>query len=168
MECPKFTDEKLLEAHGELEAAPAFRTHLADCAGCRVDVEEMREIAAEYRAASADRLPERIRRRVIVPRWARSRVFDWAIPALAAAVLIALMLIPVLSPKTPGVVPPPVTKKTPEVEVSGVRGLLSLDDKIDLVRQRSIAWDAPESRVDYDLRTLRRDVELLQLTTDDM
>lgn len=76
MECNKFVNEKI----GETES-PAFRDHLAGCAGCARDVEELREVRTLYRKASTEKY------RGGVPRVRRFRM-GWVPMAAAAAVLI--------------------------------------------------------------------------------
>lgn len=76
MECNKFVEEKIGESD-----APAFREHLAGCAGCARDVEELREVRTLYREASTERY------RGGVPRLRRFRL-GWVPMAAAAAVLL--------------------------------------------------------------------------------
>jgi hypothetical protein len=76
MECNKFVEEKI----GELDS-PAFREHLAGCAGCSRDLEELREVRSLYRAASTEAY------RGGVPRTRRFRM-GWVPMAAAAAVLM--------------------------------------------------------------------------------
>src|SRR5436190_24141389 len=76
MECNKFVEEKI----GESES-PAFREHLAGCAGCARDVEELREVRSLYRAASTEKY------RGGVPRVPRFRM-GWLPMAAAAAILL--------------------------------------------------------------------------------
>lgn len=76
MECNKFVEEKIGEAD-----SPAFRDHLAGCAGCARDVEELREVRSLYREASTEKY------RGGVPRLRRARL-GWVPMAAAAAVLL--------------------------------------------------------------------------------
>jgi len=76
MECNKFVEEKIGESD-----SPAFRAHLAGCAECARDVEELREVRALYRAASTEKY------RGGVPRLRRFRM-GWVPMAAAAAVLM--------------------------------------------------------------------------------
>ncbi|MBI3855311.1 MAG: hypothetical protein HY293_06435 [Planctomycetes bacterium] len=76
MECNRFVEEKV----GESES-PAFRDHLAGCAGCARDVEELREVRTLYRAASTEKY------RGGVPRVRRFRG-GWVPMAAAAALLM--------------------------------------------------------------------------------
>jgi anti-sigma factor RsiW len=76
MECNKFVEEKIGESD-----SPAFRSHLAGCAECARDVEELREVRALYRAASTEKYPGG------VPRLRRFRL-GWVPMAAAAAVLL--------------------------------------------------------------------------------
>ena len=78
MECNKFVEEKV----GETDT-PAFREHLAGCAGCARDVEELREVRTLYRSASTEKY------RGGVPRVSRFRA-AWVPMAAAAAVLIGV------------------------------------------------------------------------------
>ena len=79
MECNKYVDEKI----GQTETAE-FREHLAGCAGCRRDLEELREVRGLYQdAASAETY------RGGVPRLRRSRA-AWLPLAAAAALLVAV------------------------------------------------------------------------------
>jgi len=50
MECNKFVEEKIGESD-----SPDFRAHLAGCAECARDLEELREVRALYRAASTEK-----------------------------------------------------------------------------------------------------------------
>ena len=61
--------------------SPAFRAHLAGCAECARDVEELREVRALYRAASTEKY------RGGLPRLRRFRL-GWVPMAAAAAVLL--------------------------------------------------------------------------------
>src|SRR5215510_15283281 len=93
MECNKFIDEKIGETH-----TAEFRDHLAGCAGCARDVEELREVRSLYRAASTEKYQGG------VPRVRRFRG-GWIPMAAAAAVLLmvfGLILKPVgkLPPKS--------------------------------------------------------------------
>src|SRR4029434_9776645 len=76
MECNKFVDEKIGEAH-----TAEFRDHLAGCAGCARDLEELREVRTLYREASTEKY------RGGVPRVRRYRT-GWIPMAAAAAVLL--------------------------------------------------------------------------------
>src|SRR5689334_11146253 len=76
MECNKFVDEKIGESD-----SPAFRAHLAGCAECARDVEELREVRTLYRTASTEKY------RGGVPRLRRFRL-GWLPMTAAAAVLI--------------------------------------------------------------------------------
>jgi hypothetical protein len=75
MECNRFVEEKIGESD-----SPAFREHLAGCAGCARDVEELREVRTLYRAASTEKYRGGVPRR-------RSRL-GWVPMAAAAAVLM--------------------------------------------------------------------------------
>src|SRR5436305_14723506 len=79
MECNKYVEEKV----GGTDSAE-FREHLAACAGCARDLEELREVRALYRSAS----PEKYRGGV--PPVARFRG-SWLPLAAAAAVLIGVL-----------------------------------------------------------------------------
>jgi hypothetical protein len=76
MECNKFVEEKIGEAE-----TPAFRDHLAGCAGCARDLEELRDVRTLYRAASTEKY------RGGIPRVSRFRA-AWIPMAAAAAVLM--------------------------------------------------------------------------------
>jgi hypothetical protein len=76
MECNKFVEEKI----GETDS-PAFRDHRAGCAGCRRDLEELREVRSLYRTASTEKY------RGGVPPVRRFRM-GWVPMAAAAAVLL--------------------------------------------------------------------------------
>ena|SRR5436190_8560340 len=106
MECNKFVEEKI----GESES-PAFREHLAGCAGCARDVEELREVRSLYRAASTETY------RGGVPQLRRFRM-GWVPMAAAAAVL---MMVFGLVLRGPGENPPAkneaVTSEAPYVRV---------------------------------------------------
>jgi len=76
MECNKFVEENIGESD-----SPAFRAHLAGCADCARDLEELREVRTLYRAASTEKY------RGGVPRLRRFRL-GWVPMAAAAAVLL--------------------------------------------------------------------------------
>src|SRR5213078_1719999 len=76
MECNKFVEEKIGDSD-----SPAFRAHLAGCAECARDVEELREVRSLYRATSTEKY------RGGVPRLRRFRA-GWVPMAAAAAVLV--------------------------------------------------------------------------------
>jgi len=78
MECNKYVEEKI----GGTDSAE-FREHLAACAGCARDVEELSEVRALYRSASTEKY------RGGVPRVRRFRG-SWLPLAAAAAVLIGV------------------------------------------------------------------------------
>jgi hypothetical protein len=78
MECNKFVEEKI----GGTDSAE-FREHLAACAGCRRDLEELREVRTLYKAASTEKYPG------AVPRVRRFRA-SWIPMAAAAALLIGV------------------------------------------------------------------------------
>jgi anti-sigma factor RsiW len=78
MECNKYVEEKI----GGTDSAE-FREHLAACAGCARDLEELREVRALYRSASTEKY------RGGVPRVRRFRG-SWLPLAAAAAVLIGV------------------------------------------------------------------------------
>src|SRR5207244_4323625 len=79
MECNRFVEEKIGESD-----SPAFRDHLAGCAGCARDVEELREVRTLYRAASTEKY------RGGLPRVRRFRA-GWVPMAAAAAVLMLII-----------------------------------------------------------------------------
>jgi len=79
MECNKYVEEKV----GGTDSAE-FREHLAACAGCARDLEELREVGALYRSASTEKYSGG------VPRVARFRG-SWLPLAAAAAVLIGVL-----------------------------------------------------------------------------
>lgn len=87
MECNKFVDEKIGETH-----TPEFRDHLAGCAGCARDVEELREVRTLYREASTEKY------RGGVPRVGRFRG-GWIPMAAAAAVLLMVFGLILSGPK---------------------------------------------------------------------
>jgi hypothetical protein len=94
MECNKFADEKIGESH-----TAEFRDHLAGCAGCARDVEELREVRTLYREASTEKY------RGGVPRVRRFRT-GWIPMAAAAAVLLMVF----------GLILKPAEKVPPKVE----------------------------------------------------
>jgi len=87
MECNKFIDEKIGESH-----TPEFREHLAGCAGCARDVEELREVRTLYREASTEKYPGG------VPR-VRRFGGGWIPMAEAAAVLLMVFGLILSGPK---------------------------------------------------------------------
>jgi hypothetical protein len=104
MECNRFVNEKIGEAD-----SPDFRDHLAGCAGCARDVEELREVRTLYRKASTEKY------RGGIPRARRFRL-GWVPMAAAAAVLI-LVFGMVL--RDPAEVEPTKTEKPPPETSSG-------------------------------------------------
>jgi hypothetical protein len=82
MECNRF----LLEKVGESDS-PEFREHLAGCAGCARDVEELREVRTLYRAASTETY------RGGVPRINRFRAGGLPMAAAAAVLMLVFGLI---------------------------------------------------------------------------
>jgi hypothetical protein len=106
MECNKFVEEKIGESD-----SPAFRAHLAGCADCARDLEELREVRTLYRAASTEKY------RGGMPRLRRFRL-GWVPMAAAAAVLLMVFG---LILKGPGDKPPkksdPVAGEAPFVRV---------------------------------------------------
>jgi hypothetical protein len=94
MECNKFVPEKI----GETESA-AFREHLAACAGCARDLEELREVRTLYREASTEKY------RGGVPRVSRFRM-GWVPMAAAAAVLLMVFGLILRGPGEPTTPPP--------------------------------------------------------------
>jgi len=93
MECTRFVEEKIGETDSE-----EFREHRAGCAGCRRDLEELREVRTLYREASTEAY------RAGVPRPRRLRV-SWIPMAAAAAVLIGVFAL-ILGGPRPGDVKP--------------------------------------------------------------
>lgn len=93
MECNRFVDEKIGET-----ATPEFREHLAGCAGCARDLEELQEVRTLYRAAATEKY------RGGVPRAARFRG-GWIPMAAAAAVLLLVFGLIVSGPKGDKTVP---------------------------------------------------------------
>lgn len=78
MECNKYVEEKI----GGTDSAE-FREHLAGCAGCRRDLEELREVRSLYKAASVEKYSG------TVPRVRKFRA-AWVPMAAAAALLIGV------------------------------------------------------------------------------
>jgi hypothetical protein len=93
MECTRFVEEKI----GETDSAE-FREHRAGCAGCRRDLEELREVRTLYREASTESY------RAGVPRLRRTRV-SWVPMAAAAAVLIGVFVLILGGPRPEDVKP---------------------------------------------------------------
>ncbi len=89
MECGRFVEEKFGNAE-----SPEFRDHLAGCAACRSDLEEIREVQRLYRAASVERHSG------VVPPLGRRRAMPW-IPAAAAAVMLGVLGLLLSVPGTP-------------------------------------------------------------------
>ena len=101
MECNKFVDEKIGETH-----TAEFRDHLAGCAGCGRDLEELREVRTLYReAASAEKY------RGGVPRVRRFRT-GW-IPMAAAAAVLLMVFGLILKPADR--IPPKVDSDNPPI-----------------------------------------------------
>jgi hypothetical protein len=90
MECNRFVDQKIGETH-----TSEFREHLAGCAGCARDVEELREVRTLYRQASTEKY------RGGVPRVGRFRGGWIPMTAAAAILLVVFGLILVPATRTP-------------------------------------------------------------------
>jgi hypothetical protein len=103
MECERFTEEKVLLAHGEIGHQADFDAHLADCGGCRIDVEEMRDVRRRYRAGSTETLPPALRDRILRhrPRLGRAPSWQRFAPIAAAAVLMIALIVPMIVVKQP-------------------------------------------------------------------
>lgn len=82
MECGRYVEEKV----GQSES-PEFLRHLAACAGCQRDVEEMDDVRGVYRAASNERYAGG------VPRLRRFGLGAWVSAAAAAAMIAALVFL---------------------------------------------------------------------------
>ena len=97
MECARYVDEKV----GQSES-PEFLRHLATCAGCQRDVEEMDDVRGVYRAASNERYTGG------VPRLRRFGLGAWVSAAAASAMIAALVFLLAPPPvKTPTALPEP-------------------------------------------------------------
>ena len=94
MECNRFVEEKI----GETDSAE-FREHRIGCAGCRRDLEELREIRGLYKEASTEKY------RGGLPRLRKPRAF-WVPMAAAAAVLIGVFALILAGPRGAGVKSP--------------------------------------------------------------
>jgi anti-sigma factor RsiW len=81
MECPSFVLEKTAQSE-----RAEFLRHLAACAGCQRDVEEMDDLRALYRSASIERY------RGGVPRVRRGGWGSWLSAGAAASVMIAVLV----------------------------------------------------------------------------
>jgi|SRR5579862_9579128 len=93
MECTRFVEDKIGETDSE-----EFREHRAGCAGCRRDLEELREVRTLYREASTEAY------RSGGPRLGRPRV-SWVPMAAAAAVLLGVFALIVGGPRQKAVKP---------------------------------------------------------------
>src|SRR5262245_9881961 len=98
MECERFPDEKILLSHGEIGHRADFDAHLGECSGCRVDVEEMRDVRRRYREGARETMPEPLRARLLKhrPRAGRTAIWQRFAPLAAAAVLLVVLVIPML------------------------------------------------------------------------
>lgn len=142
MDCSKFPDEKLLDAYGDLVVEPeGYRDHVESCAGCRGDLEDLREISEQYRLASVERLPR-------VPHVGPRR--DYWIPAVAAALLIAVTIAVLVWPSRPA----PVSMQ-PQANTEAPA--LRKPDPIPLP-----AWDADDAAFDREIREIERRVDRLE------
>lgn len=142
MDCSKFQDDKLLDAYGDLEVEPeGYRDHVESCAGCRGDLEDLREISEQYRLASIERLPR-------IPQVRRRR--DYWIPAVAAALLIAVTVGVLLWPSRPSPAPllPQANTEAPAVHKP---------ETIPLP-----AWDADDEAFDREIREIDRRLDRLE------
>ena len=81
MECSKYVEEKV----GQSES-PEFLRHLATCAGCQRDVDEMDDVRALYRSASVERYTGG------VPQVRRTAFASWLAAAVAAGAMITALV----------------------------------------------------------------------------
>ncbi len=93
MSCDRYLEARVLAAAGEAPADPAWPAHVAACASCAADVAEFRELLEKDRALSGPGLSTAARLRILASLKPRSR--RW-VPALAAALMIAFLLGPLL------------------------------------------------------------------------
>jgi hypothetical protein len=123
MSCEHDKAELVLMLYGELDAAarPAAQQRVQECAGCRLELEELRQGAAALSAMPAVEAPEPVLQRIEgelrrqarrgpIARLARSQAPRWAAPlALAAALAAGAVtgLWPVLFPPSPAPVSTP-------------------------------------------------------------
>ena len=105
MECNKYVDEKI----GETDSAE-FREHRAGCAGCRRDLEELREVRSLYQEASVEKY------RGGVPRLRKPRA-AWIPMAAAAALLVGVFALILRNPAEVGVKAPEPSESTTSVFV---------------------------------------------------
>lgn len=158
-DCERFADEKLLFAHGELGRAPAFDAHLAACAVCRADAEEMREVRRRYRETSAEAMPEPLRARLMAlrPRAARPPAWQRWVTVAAAALLLTVLLVPLLRR---GEAPPQSKKDAP----APASDMTFRFDSVDAVRA-TVLKEKPkrppvrELHFDRELRELKRKLQ---------
>jgi hypothetical protein len=81
MECSSYIEEKA----GQSES-PEFLRHLASCAGCQRDVEEMDDVRSLYRSASTERYTGG------VPHVRRFGLGSWLSATAAAGAMIAALV----------------------------------------------------------------------------
>ena len=90
MECSRFVEDKV----GQTES-PEFLRHLATCAGCQRDVDEMDDVRALYKSASNERYAG------VVPSLRRFGLGSWVSTAAAAAAMIAALVFLLVPPPKP-------------------------------------------------------------------
>jgi len=152
MDCDRFTDEKVLLAHGEIGHVPEFDAHLASCAPCRGDVAEMRDVRRRYRASGAEAMPDRLRARLLAmrPRVTHAAWQRW-VTAAAAAVLLGVLVVPMLrSGRLPDT---PETKTWDLPAIEEVRERVRREEE----PRRSAV---PVRDIDRDLRELKRKIDI--------
>ena len=131
MECARYIEEKV----GQSESAEFLR-HLATCAGCQRDVEEMDDVRGVYRAASSERYLAG------VPRLRRFGLAAWVSSAVAALAMIAALVFLMLPP-------------------SRNSELAKTDPAVPFFRVHVEAWRA-DARFDHAVDTCWRDLDRLE------
>ncbi len=162
-DCERFVNEKVLLAHGEIGHVSDFDAHMAACATCSADVEEMREVRRRYRDASSAPMPDALRARLLTLRPQPVRVPAWQrwVTVAAAAVLIGVLIFPLVRPETPR---PDDPKKT---EAPTAYDQTFRFDSVDAVRASlppPKPKDPPPTRevnVDRKMRELKKKIERL-------
>ena len=95
MECDRYKEEMILRLYGEPGAeAPGFDEHLASCATCREEMDEMDEVSLLYNEASREPLPLKLRNRLLQERTSQGRWLHYTAAGFVAAFLLGFLVWP--------------------------------------------------------------------------
>jgi hypothetical protein len=160
MDCERFAQAKILLAHDEAGRTPELDDHLAGCAACAADVEEMRDIVRRYRQASSGAAPEALRNRLLAirPPAIRPPLHRW-VPLAAAAILLAVLAAPLLRRDSTAKPPPQVTSQTVDLSFTFESCEIVIASMPEEDSVRPIVYEA---EIDRDLRELSERIVILE------